>query len=319
VVVFPYSYINCADYNLLEDNFEGSYQIFSGSNGLIQNTFLSVPVINNGINNKFEHVYGLSASYMTNNWADSTNQFFNWGALSSGSCSFGAGGVTGHCGVGFMQEWNGHDIYASLSGSDNGGNIENPLGGVIEPYERQGMGPVVYDSTEPYWGKYTTCALGSGNECIITNFDGFNGAIYIGGHNRIAPAPYTLEMNVKSPLGANSAYVYFGAFGTGCPGEFQHSPFTTTSTWTHKSIPVSFAGDAGCTLSFVVDSGASPDLFQFGEINFVPQIQTQTITPPADSIYHTSCTVNGRNYGVSSTGYSYVCVNGTINRSGPYN
>ena len=324
VVVFPYSYINCSNYNLLADNFEGPYQFFAGSNGLIQDTQLAVPVINTGTNNKFENVFGITASYMTNNWADSTAQFFNWGAMSSCSGSFGGASIMGHCGVGFMQEWNGHDMFATTTGNDNGGNVENVLAGTIEPYERQGMGPVQYDSTEPYWGKFTTCTLGSGAECIMEQFDSFNGYIYIGNHNRIAPSAYTLEMNVKSPAGANSAFVFFGAqdSGTGqcaSAGQFSHIQFTTTSSWTHKSIPVTFAGRQGCILQLQFDNGASNDTFEFGEMNFVPQIQSTTITPPSDSIYHTSCTVPGRNYGVSATGYSYVCVAGTIDRSGPYN
>jgi hypothetical protein len=321
----PFAHIESSNSRYSSDNFEGALSIIGGSNNVIRDSQLSLPIIDKGLQNKFENNTGTFTSFwMTNNWADNSQQWFHWGFLSSCSqqqalTSFG--GPKGNCAAGYSEDWTGHSAAGSFFG--NGASYENEYGGQIRPGELTNQaffGPVI-DTTEPYWGSYVGCSRGPGNFCIVAGggFDG-SSSIYIGQHNRIAPTKYNFEMTVKSTSATSSFTIQFGAFDDGrgtcaSTGQFGGGTVPTTSTWTTRTVAVDFTGRQGCVLQFQV-LGATPDIF-FGELNFIPQGTAITLTPPSDSIYNTSCPVNGQEFGVSSTGYKYACVAGTVKRFGP--
>lgn len=316
-----YADIRGSSITFLNDNFEGTLLIFAGSDITVEHTNYGLPVINYGFSVNFINTTSTSSSYyMTNNWADNNTQFFNWGRNSTCQTRHGGGGPSMNCGVGFYQAWEGHSLDSSMTGND-ASPFENVLGGQILMSERGNVGPVLFDSTEPYWGAYNTCP--GITFCIWDQLDGPFGNMFVGPHNRLAALPYTLIMRVRSPGGANTFDIQFvttddGHGHCGSTGNFGYvANNPTTSTWTIVEVPVDLTGKQGCHLSWQTQQYLSAGEFDFGEINFAPDVHSTKYSVPSDSIYNTSCRVPGKEYGTSATGYKYVCVAGTIKRFGP--
>lgn len=316
-----YADIRASNTTFNQVNFEGTFLIFAGTDITVENSQYGLPVINYGYALSFKNTASTSNTFwMTNNWADSSNQFFNWGQNSSCQTRHAAGGPSMNCGVGFYQGWEGHSITGSMNGN-NTAPYENELGGQILMSERGNVGPVVFDSSEPYWGAYNTCP--GVTFCIYDHLDGPFSALYVGYHNRLSPIKYVLNMNVKTPAGSNTFAVQFvsqddGSGHCGSTGNFGYvggNPSTTS--WSTVSVPVDLTGKQGCVLSWQTQDYGSVSTFEFGMMNFVPDVNSTNYNVPSDSIYNTACQVPGREYGTSATGYKYVCVAGTIKRFGP--
>ena len=161
VEVMVYADLRCANGTYDQDNFEGAFSIFGGNNQIVRNSYMSLPVINYGTSNRFEHIFGLNGGggYFSNQWATNTFQFFNWGVLSSCSGEWGVQSGSMGCGVGFTQSYEGHDMGSSYFGNDAVQQFENQLGGQLKPGERNGLFGHTFDATEPYWGQYDQCTI----------------------------------------------------------------------------------------------------------------------------------------------------------------
>jgi hypothetical protein len=318
-----YADIQCSACEFLQDNFEGGFSIFGGSNIKISNSQISSPAINYGFDNDFENVGSISTGWFTNNWADGANQFFNWGTRSKCSMYPGNGGPATVCGVGFVQSYNGHSVTASSQGM--GLNpFENIEGGAVVPGEWNTNGSLdaapmqvgyAVDSHEPTWGSYAGCNLGGAAQCRIAAFDGFNGFIYIGQHNRIYPGPTTLEANFKNANLSGSFTLYVAAFDSGsgqCGGQAGIITTVTipvTTSWSHHSIPVDFTGKQSCVLTTQFYAGTVTDQLRVGEFTFIPVAQ-RVLVPVVTPTEGASCPLAGSFIGMDAN-YIYVCSSGT--------
>jgi hypothetical protein len=156
---------------------------------------------------------------------------------------------------------------------------ENVLGGMILQGEWAEAGlPVVSDATELWWGSHAECRMGSGLQCIVQQFDGFNGYVFIGPHQRITNARMVLKMNVmaKSPGTFNFRVLLTAqspSRGSICTPNYSLVQGTYTATskgWTPVQLPVDFTGYAGCTLGVQFDHGSASNTLEIGYFNFVP-------------------------------------------------
>lgn len=315
----PYSFLECPNCVFDTDIFEGGFNTFIGPNLTVQNSAISLPVIDYTTVSKFTNNSGVNPYYFTNNWADNVTQWFNWGGGTSTCDVLMTGQGSQPCASSYSMVITGKSGASSVTGING---VENIEGGNIRPGEMSfntGFQLPVFDPTEPYWGKYVGC-FNVGSACE-EDFFGGNSRLYIGPHNRIAPIIYNLEVTVKQTTGSAGTFQFlFGAQDDGrgtCAsvGQFGTQTVSIDTTWKTQTVAVDFTGRQGCLMQFIVQTLANPVLL--GEINFIPQSNSINISPPSDSIYNTSCKPFGRQYGVSSTGYSYACVAGTVKRFGP--
>ncbi len=323
VAEFPaYADIRGNELTFLNNTFEGNFLIFNGYDITVEHSSYGLPVINYGYSLNFVNTTSTTGSYyMTNAWADNSSQFFNWGQNSTCQTRHSDGGPSMNCGVGFYQGYTGHSLDSSMSGND-ASPFENALGGQILMSERGNVGPVFFDPTEPYWGAYNTCP--GITFCVWDNLEGPFGKMYVGPHNRLAAIPYVLKIRVKTPAGANTFDIQFSSTddghghcgSTGNFGYVANNP--TTTAWTMVDVPVDLTGKQGCALAWQVQQYQTTGVpFDFGEMNFVPDTKSTVYSVPSDSIYNTACSIPGKEFGTSATGYKYVCVAGTIKRFGP--
>lgn len=295
--------------------FEGGYNIFAGAFQHIIGTQMAVPVFNYGSNNYFDDLVALNVSYYDNNIYNGTNQFYNWGKFSTCSAQIGAAGPLRTCGVGFVQSYNGHDAWASMMGN-NLHPTENILGGMILPGEWANGGfNVVQDATEPWWGQHMECPIGgSGVQCLINQFDGFNGYIYVGPHQRITDTQMVMKADVKLKSGTNSPAsfrimyaVEDSGSGTCANPNFALDPAffgATSAGWTHIEQPVDFTGSAGCVLQIQLDTGSAVNVLEVGYFNFVP-FASQLYMPLATHTVGQACPVSGE-FSVDKTNF-WIC------------
>ena len=177
------------------------------------------------------------------------------------------------CAPNMVQDYNGHDVWASMMGN-NVNPTENILGGMFTMGDWQAAGiPPVFDNTEPWWGQHTECLIGSGLECVF----GFNNTLFIGAHQRIANAPAVLKANVKLKTSGTATFrILISAQdpgSTGCTPNFALSAmtFTATSTgWTPVQQPVDFTGTQGCVFEVQYDNGSASNTLEVGYFNIVP-------------------------------------------------
>lgn len=289
-----YSDIECNDCTFIQANFEGAFNIFGGSHIKYLGGQLSNPFINYGTNNHFENIYGVNTGLMTNIWDPAVAGAINWGFASS--CSMRQGGLAGpltNCGVGWNLSYDGRDTSAAAEGA--GLNPwENAQSGEIVPGEWDDQSNLdsapmsvkyVPDTTEPYWGSYAACNLGPStfNACRVANWDGFNGGLFIGQHNRIYPGPVTIETNVKNATSSGTVTLTIQALDAGngvCGGraaQLQTVNLSLTNAWQHFSVPVNFVGKTGCVLQVQWGQGTINDQMRVGEFTMVPVPQMSKV------------------------------------------
>ena len=279
--------------------FEGGYNIFGGAYQIFHGTQLSNPVFNYGSNNYFEHMSGLNTGYFSQVYTG--YGFYNWGNYAQGECSNGNnGGANTLCGIGFVQSYNGHDAFATMMGDTVHPN-ENLLGGMILQGEWAEAGlPVVSDATELWWGSHAECRVGPGLECISLQFDGFNGYVYIGPHQRITNARMVLKMNVMAKSAGTFKFRVLltaqnPSRGSICTPNYSLAQGTYTATsrgWTPVQLPVDFSGYAGCSLGVQFDNGTAANTLEIGYFNFVP-FTGQLYIPLATHTVGAPCPVAG--------------------------
>lgn len=306
--------------------FEGGYNIVGGAYQRFDNGQWSVPILNYGQNNDWQDIAGIPNVYYTNTWTGGL-QFLNWGTASS--CAMYGGGQNGPlgiCGPGFVQSYNGHSIDAAVTGTVVGGHPqENSAGGQIAPGEWNANASydpfpmsVGYaaDPTELYWGSHAACNVSGSGQCNPEHFDGFNGFIYIGPHQRIVDGNYVLAGNFRTVTGSSAVAMYIGAYdsGTGqCGTTGQIAAFTinATTSWAEQTFgPISFTGRAGCILAVTFGPANTTDQLQVGSFNFVPIPQWQLLQVATYS-QGAACTPNGALLGSDTTNL-YMCAGGTV-------
>jgi hypothetical protein len=288
--------------------FEGGFNIFGGSFQTIDNAQMANPSFNYGSNNRFLHLYGLNTTNNDSNVYTGYG-FYNWGNFTS--CSgVRTTGMAQTCGANSIQSYDGHDAWSSMFG-DGVSPTENVLGGMVVPGEWPGFGSK-FDSTEPFWGRVAQCVLttSGGSECINTAPDGYNGAILIGPHQRIAPAHYILKANIK----AETANETFRLLLTAQPATSQcTSPnyslvsgtYTAVTTgWTPITLAVDWTGYTGCGIGIQFDSPTANATLDIGYFNFVPAI-SQLYMPLGTPTLGATCPVAGE-FKVDST-YLWIC------------
>lgn len=323
-----YSDLQCFTCTYTSDTFEGDYQSIGGDhqvfkNGTMLSGSASFPVINQGTSNQFIDTQNTAVLFVGNTFGLSS--FLNWGFFSN--CSGWAGGGSGpttNCGIGNMPQNVGLTADSEIYGTSP---YVNPTLGFIQPGEwlttldshPMTTGSKV-DTTEPYWNRSATCAIGTGLTCAPTHFDGFNGFIYIGPGNRIIDAPYQLSFDYQTPGGANSFFLTINTFnpatGTGCSGGsqvYQHQ-FTTSSSWINQTVNVDFTGQAGCILGLTFNDGGSSGTLKIGKFNFIPaplKVQGPTAAPTEGGACPGGSTWLG-----AFSGFTYFCDNGVVKRVG---
>lgn len=319
-----YADIECDGCTFIQANFEGAFSIFGGANIIYNGGQISNPVINYGTNNTFANVQGVNTGLMTNVWNSPTEQWINWGVESNCSMHQGGGGPLTNCSSGNIDSYNGHDTTAAQEGA--GLNPwENVKSGEIVPGEWDINGALdsapmsiayVADTTEPYWGSYAGCNLGPStfNTCRVQSFDGFNGLLYIGPHNRFYPGPTMLEANLKNATSSGTVILTISAFDSGTgecstsgvsrAGQVQQKSVSLTSSWQHFSIPVDFTNKTGCVVQVQFGSGSVNDLMEVGEFTFVPIAQMEKVAV-ATFTAGTACARAGSWIGSDATNLYY--------------
>jgi hypothetical protein len=213
----------------------------------------------------------------------SGQQFYNWGTFST--CQASAGGFAGPlstCGPGFVQSYDGHDAFAAMFGDLIHPN-ENLLGGMIVPGEwsnARNIGnsmtnPYVPDNTELWWGSHAECNFSLVRECKVAEWDGFNGFIYLGAHQRLADSQYITKANLKA-TGTLSLTLRINASDSGSgtctsPGSVTNPFFPVTTSWAPYLTPVDFTGKAGCVMEVVWQNPTKGATLEVGYFNFIPK------------------------------------------------
>jgi hypothetical protein len=121
----------------------------------------------------------------------------------------------------------------------------------------------------------TACVLTMINSCIVGEFDGFNGYITIGPHQRITDAPAAIKANLKS--GGSSFTLTLtvtaqNAFSlSSCTPNYDLASVTVMAgtSWTPGQIPVNFTGLASCTLHIQFSEASADNTLQVGYFNGV--------------------------------------------------
>lgn len=317
-----YAELDQAGGHYKQDQFEGSFTIVGGGTQVFENDQWANPIINYGRNNSWKDLDGSSTQYITNKW-DSNQQFINWGVDSNCSNFAGGQGPQVPCGAGFVQTASGHSIGAAVTGNANTGHpYENETIGQITPGEWGYSGnPSIMsvgfavDQTEPYWGSYAGCNLGGAAQCRVTQWEGFNGNLFIGSHNRIVDGPYVLSMDVKSASASSQFNLQVAAFDNGsgqcsASGVIVNQNVTTGTTWANYSTPIDFTGKAGCILSVQFSAGTTTDQLRVGYFNFVPVPQWQILAVATPTLGN-ACPVNGTMLGSDSSNL-YMCSAGIV-------
>jgi hypothetical protein len=291
--------------------FEGGYNIFGGSFQLFHGTQMAVPIFNYGVNNYFEHLYAVNIGYNDANVYNGQSSFYNWGQYSTCQAQTGAVGPLRGCGAGFMQDYNGHDAWSTMFGNPVLPTY-NILGGMIPPEEfSSGTMAVVFDSTEPWWGKHSECPnIVTG--CGQSNFDGIGGGIFIGFQQRVSAAPVVIKMDVRAKnTGTFTFRLFAGASNAGSSptctfnNNIAQGTFTATSTgWTAISLPVDYTPYASCTISLNEDTGSATNTLEMGYVNIVP-FPGEMYIPLGTPTLHAACPVAGA-FQVD-TGFMWIC------------
>lgn len=300
------------------NNFEGGFNIFGGSNQKIVGGQLSNPVILYGSDISIENVSGLAPGFITNLWP---SQFINWGQ--NNDCSYYTGqgsGPIASCGTGLIQSFNGHDAFGVNPVHPN----NNILGGVITMNEWLNVGlPTVFDPTELWWGQHAECGIGSGIQCgPFVNWDGFNGPIPIGPWQRITDAPMHLFANV-SLKNSGSASVTLSITaqqpGSCANPNFNLANLTFTATfgvWTPIDLPVDFTGTIGCELGVQFEFGSATNVLEIGYFNFLPA--PTSIPGPISAPTEGAACPKGSpasSWLGAFSGFTYFCDGGTVKRA----
>jgi hypothetical protein len=309
----PTAVIDCTTCNFKQDSFEGAFSVFGGSNNTFYgSTQINVPAINYGTNNHFENISSLNVRYILNTWGagGDNNQFYNWGFLSSCSAQIAGVGVNQNCGVGYSQQYNGRTMEAQ-TGGDFVTPWENSLGGQIQPGEIYGMTvPYTVDSTESTWGSYASCEVGSAAYCPVDHFDGIEGYLYVGQHNRIAPRNYQMGANLRMATASNNVTISISVFDSGsgtCANPADNIgdlTFTVGTTWTPVFIPVNFATRAGCIVQIEWGPGSATDTLEIGAVDFIP-VPAWTLQPETTPTEGSACQAPAI-IGVDAS-YLYIC------------
>lgn len=314
--------------HLTNNNFEGGFNIFDGSYQEIRGGQLSNPVLLYGQNIIIEDVEGLNLTgYVQNTWP---TQFANWGYFNK--CGAYAGGGTGptvDCGFGLVSNESGQSAEAAWNGNtmDPGRNLQQSM---IKPGEWDNNGsfdsaPMAtnsqLDSTEPFWGWSASCNLGGAAQCQPNHFDGLNGEIFIGPHQRITDVPVFIQADWKTVTAASSFTLLIQAFdpGTGTcasPGSVASFTISTTTTWASWiSPPFSLAGRAGCIFSPQLFAASTTDTFKVGYFNILPAPNwvMGPATAPTEGAACPAGTPAGAWLGAFS-GFAYFCDGTTVHR-----
>lgn len=312
--------------NWTNDNLEGVYNVFSGSYQKIIGGQLSPPVVLYGQNITIDGVYGLNLGYVTNVWG---SQFLNWGYFNH--CGAIAGGGTGpivDCGIAVVSTESGQSAEAFYHGNTE--PVRNLQQAMIKPGEWNANGqfdsaPMAsnsqIDPTEPGWGWSASCNLGGAAQCQPWHFDGLNGNIFIGPHQRIPDAPVFIQADWKTVTASSSFTLLISAFdngsGTcGSPGTVASFTISTTTTWTPWiSTPFSLAGRAGCIFAPQLFAASTTDTFKVGYFNIFPA--PNWIMPPTTAPTEGAACPAGTPYGAwlgAFSGFTYFCDGGTVHR-----
>ena len=279
--------------------FEGGFNIFGGAFHILNGTTMALPTFNYGSNNYFGNLSGVSQGYNGTNTYDPTQPlFYNWGNF--GTCQASAAqGPKAPCGPNFVQDYNGHDAWASMMG-DLVHPAYNILGGMIVPGEWTGMNKnQVFDPTELWWGSHSECALGGAAECVTNQFDGFNGYIYIGPSQRIAAAKYAIKLNVKTSTSMtfNVQIVANNPNSNAyCTPNFNVQTVTLSGTtaWVPNLIPVDLSNLQGCAFEVVFSNGSTTGTLDVGYFNLIPFPSVgASIAPLATPTLHAVCPIAG--------------------------
>jgi hypothetical protein len=296
--------------------FEGGYNVFGGSFQQFHGTQMAVPIFNYGQNNYFDKLYAVNVAYNDGNVYNGTSTFYNWGSFGTCQEQSGAPSPLHGCGVGFMQSYNGHDVWSAMFGSMTA-PAYNVLGGMISPNElASGTLSFVWDSTELWYGNHVECNVGTGLECVQANFDGTGGGIYIGYQQRVPPTQVVVKMNVKAKTSGTFNFRLLVSAqnpggGSCTPNYFlAQASFAVTSTgWTTAELPVDFTSYAGCSLGLQEDSGSATNVLEIGAVNIVPYPGTMYI-PMGSPTSGAACPVVG-NIKFDAT-HIWICAGGTF-------
>jgi hypothetical protein len=316
--------LDCINCNYQQVNSEGGFNIMGGSYQRFIGGQLSNPVINYGANNLIEGSTATAQKYITNTWNPTVTSFYNWGTGTSCGAPNGSSGPGVICGVGMVQTYNGQSADTIQMGQFTH-PIANPLGGMIVPGEWNTNGSLdshpmttgfTVDSTEPFWGSYASCNFAVTTNCQPNSYDGLNGLIWIGPHNRIADTSYVLQLDLRmATVSSELTTIVIGAEddGTGTctspSATVATANYTITNTWAQYYLPVNFATHAGCYFSLQFGpSYNTPDTLRVGAANLVPvpQWALLPVTTPSGA-----CPVSGAILGSDSSNL-YVCVAGVV-------
>lgn len=301
--------------------------------GVFPNQGAASPMINLGTNTVLDHVAGLGSQLISNTYGISSYLSWGLGGYSGGTVANGDQGGIGPYGnlqVGSQAPVFGQTAHAFETGNDANPEVSADSANIF-PYEFGLSGAfdanpflaVVHDDTAPVSASYVSCNVLTSGGCTTFQFNQ-GGRIAIGPSQRLSFQQYVVHYAFETPAGANVFLFNVGAVnsGTGCTGigTLLSKSITTSGTgWLKGQATVDLSGlsGTGCLLTLGTVNSATNTQVRTAYVIMAPVWTSIDLAVPSDSIYHTSCSVNGRQYGTSSTGYTYTCVGGTINRTGP--
>lgn len=323
----PSAQVMCFNCRFDQVDFEGGFNVFSGSKLSVRGGFVAPPVIVNAQQSSFENPDGMIYGYVSSIWGQSS--FYNWGALNNCSTwSENSGGPSTACGMGFAQGYNGVTSDSSRDGLDLlGAPVDNYLSGMIRPGEWNTSGSLdshpmtnsyQVDQAEPVWGAYAACNVSTSALCQPNHFGGtFNGNIFIGAHNRISNGKYALAADFRSISGATSFQLIVAAQDPGngicsSAGQILTQTINATTSWAPFRTSIDFTGKVGCTLSIQIGPSTTTDQIRVGYFNFIPlpNFVQGPLVPPTEGA---SCIASSSWLGANG-GFSYFCDAGTVKR-----
>jgi hypothetical protein len=323
---------DCNDCTFENFTAEPGFNIFGSGPQKFIGGFLSNPVVIYGQGITLDNVTGLNIGYISNAWP---SNFLNWGPGNSCSAQAGGGSQSGaytHCGVGLNQTYNGQSADFMLSGNF-ATPFENALSGKIKPGEWNCNGSLdpwpmstcfTVDNTEPQWGSYATCNIGTSGFCQPNHYgSSFTGFIYVGPKNRLSPGSYMLQTYLRTVSSSNtvsaSVSVYDDGSGrcTNPASNIASASWSVTTTWNTFYMPVNFATRTGCILALQFGPSSATDTLRVGGTQFIP-MPGWVVGPGGPSgsapTEGGSCPVTNTWLGVFS-GYSYFCDGGVVRRA----
>lgn len=292
-------------------NFEGIPSLFSGDHLKLTNTNVAFPTVNYGNSNDFGTITGNAMPYITDVWNASSAQFYDWGANT-------------HC---LLTSFSAPPIPCVNFGRSSSEAVKiTPAmwnnNGALDPNPMTTTGAV--DLTAPYWGSSATCNLGGAKICTPKSFYSFNGFMFIGQWNLIAPTQYVIDATVKTTSAPTTFTLQIQALdsgsGTCSSGSFtvvaQESVTTTTAFGPIPPLPVNFAANAGCIIGVQFYSGSTTDTLSVDKFNFVP-VPKYVPGPVVAPTYPGSCAIGIQpsSYLGTFSGFSYFCDGGTVHRN----